>query len=316
MNRSIKSFLIINLLILLCQAGYQYELWLLKTSCEGEPSYSYKAEGNCGLSSGSKKYVKVTYEVGTGDYFVYEYSDEGCTSETAHFKIKKDELDKCISSFLSSYKFKIFFVCFPGESQVMLENNKRVKLNELKVGESISTYGGNTPSFSEVYTFLDYETDIYLDFLELHYLEESGKQGKIALTHEHLIMAKRFGEPQFVQAKEVKVGDYIFKSSHNGTVTPVIVSSVSVGKYKGAFAPATMDGTVVINDIIVSSYAAISHNVAHAAIAPLRLAYKIAPSLVSFELKGMHPYAKFLFNMLSNWVQHPYSFYAAPTLDS
>jgi hypothetical protein len=312
-----KTILIFfSLLILLCQAGYQYDLWLgISPSCTGTPYYSYKAEGDCGLTTGQSKYVKVTYEASSGDYFAYEYEDQACTKENSFRRIKKDEVNTCVATFLYAYKFQIFFICFPGEAQVTLENNERVQLNDLKVGDSIATYGGNSPSYSEVYTFIDYQKDIYLDFLELQYLEESGKQGKIALSHEHLIMAKRFGEAKFVQAKDVRVGDYIFKS-FNGTVSPVIISSIRVAKYKGALAPATMDGTVIVNDIVVSSYAAASHNVVHAVFAPLRFAYKIAPSLVSYDLNGMHPYAKFLFDGFSNWAQHPNYLYAAPTLDS
>jgi len=305
------------LLFFTINAGYQYEFWLFSDSCSGNPTYSYKSEGDCGISSNSDSssssstYVKVTYELGTGDYTVYEYNDKDCKDENRNFKIKHDDLDKCLSSFLSSYRFKLFFVCFPGRSQVLLDNLEKVQLSDLKVGQSIATNGG----FSEVYTFLDYENDIYLDFLEIHYMEENGKTGKIALSHEHLILAKRKGDAQYVLAKEIKMGDYIFKSN-NGSVTPVIVSKLSVGKYKGAIAPATMDGTAIVDDIVVSSYAGISHNVAHIIFTPLRLAYKMSPSLVSTDLNGMHPYAKVLYDTFSNWVQHPHPTFAPFSLES
>jgi len=154
-----------------------------------------------------------------------------------------------------------------------------------------------------------------LIFFEIEHVDDNGKTGKIALSFEHLILAKRKGVENYVMAKEVKVGDYIFKSN-NGSVSPVIVSSIAVKQYKGAYAPATMDGTVVVNDIVVSNYAGVSHNVAHAVFAPLRLAYKISPSLVSTEVNGMHPYAQFLYNRLSTWVQHPYNIYAPFSLES
>jgi hypothetical protein len=314
---TITSLLLLSLLFFTIQAGYQYEFWLFSDSCSGNPTYSYKSEGDCGISdksdsSSNTKYVKVTYELGTGDYTVYEYNDKDCKDENRNFKIKNNELDKCIKNLISSYKFKLFFVCFAGQSKVLLDNNEKVQLSDLEVGQSIASYGGG---FSEVYTFLDYQNDIYLDFLEIHYLEENGKTGKIALSHEHLILASRKGDAQYVLAKEVKMGDYIYKSN-NGSVIPVIVSKISVGKYKGAIAPATMDGTVIVDDIVVSSYAGISHNVAHTIFAPLRLAYKISPSLVSTDLSGMHPYAKVLYDTFSNWVQHPHPTFAPFSLES
>jgi len=306
---------LLNLFFFFIKAGYQYQFWLIGTNCPGNPTYSYSADGNCGIASGSNSYVKVTYEIGTGDYDVYEYSDQQCTQQTNNFQISNNELNTCIAYLFSSYKFQIFFVCFPGESEVLTSDNQRVQLSDLKVGQSIATYGGSNSTFSEVYTFLDYQKDIYLDFLELHYFEEDGKEGKMALSHEHLILAKRTGDAKFVQAKDVKVGDFIFKNIQ-GSITPVIVSSITIGKYKGAFAPATLDGTVIVNDIVVSSYAVISHSVAHAFMAPLRLAYYISPSLFSGEINGMHPYAKFLYDRLSNLVQQPYHIYSAHTLDS
>jgi len=313
--------LIFSCLICLIRAGYQYEYWLFSTSCSGNPFISYRAEGDCGLSTQSdaneERYVKITLELGTGDYTIYEYKDKGCTDQARQpFKIKSNELDKCISeNALSSYRFKIFFVCFPGDSNVLLSNNQNVKLTDLKVGQSVASYGGNTQSFSEVYTFLDYQKEVYLDFLELHYLEDNGKSGKMALSFEHLILAKRSGPANFVQAKDVRIGDYIFKN-FNGTVSPVIVSDITVGKYKGAIAPATMDGTVIVNDIVVSSYAVISHNVGHAVMAPLRLAYKISPSLVTSNTNGMNPYAQFFYDRFSNWITNPLSIYASHSLDS
>jgi len=313
----LSYLLFISFLIALINAGYTYQVWLLTTSCSGSPAYSYSSDGDCGQTTGSNNgYVKIVYEIGNGIYDVYQYSDAQCTSQTNSFSINQNQLNQCIASFLSSYKFQITFVCFPGESKVTTSDNRKVKLSDLKVGEHVFAYDGygNTTT-SEVFTFLDYQKDAYMDFLELHYLDENSGKGKMALSHEHLILAKRTGESHFVQAKDVKVGDYIFKN-YNGSLTPVIVDSINVKAYKGAIAPTTMEGTVIVDDIVVSSYAAISHSVAHAFIAPLRLAYRISPSLVASDYNGMHPYAQTLFNMLSHYVQHPHYLYAAPTLDS
>jgi len=217
---------------------------------------------------------------------------------------------------LGSTKYQIIVTCFPAESVVLTNDQQKLELSQLKVGQSISTGYGTK---SEVYSFLDYQLNKTVLYLELYHIAENGEEGKIAISHEHNILAQRGEKPAFVQAKDVQVGDKIFKNV-NGAHVPVTVTRVGSGFYKGAIAPATMDGTLVVNDIVVSSYAVIDHDVAHGVLAPLRWAYWMSPALVNGHADGsnygMHPYAKTLYDMFFNWVHHPYSFYASSTLES
>jgi len=164
---------------------------------------------------------------------------------------------------------------------------------------------------------LDHQPESYFDFLELNYIEDSGKIGKIALSHEHLVLARRMGgDKLFVQAKDVKVGDYIFKSTYNGTLVSVEVTSLTNARYKGAVAPATMDGTLIVDGIVTSSYAAVNHGIAHAVLAPLRWTYRLSPSLLPSHNSGLHPYTKYFYEVFYSYLQRPNAFYLAPTLDS
>jgi hypothetical protein len=278
--------------------------------------WTYKAENNdCGSTTSSNDYCKITYEVGADTYHIYIYSDSACTHKTSEYSVKREDVNKCIKqSFITSYKFQVTFVCFPGESQVQLSPTENVKLMDLKVGQSIASYGGSG-KYSEVYAFLDHQPDKSYDFLELNYIEDSGKIGKLPISHEHLVLARRMGgEKLFVQAKDVKAGDYIFKNT-NGTLVSVEVTSLTVGRYKGAIAPATMDGTLIVDGIVTSSYAAVNHDVSHAVLAPLRWAYRLSPSLLPTHNGGLHPYTKYFYEMFYKYLQRPNAFYLAPTLD-
>jgi len=217
--------------------------------------------------------------------------------------------------------FKLSLIASLLNRLFLTNDNQKIPLSQLKVGQPITSSHGAT---SEVYSFLDYQLNVTLLYLELFYMSENGAEGKIAISHEHNILAQRGEKAMFVQAKDVQVGDRIFKSV-NGEHVPVTVMKVGSGYYKGAIAPATMDGTLVVNDIVVSSYAAIDHHVAHGVLAPLRWGYWMSPALVNyhakgnngdFEFKGMHPYAKVMYEMFQHWVHQPSWFYASPTLDS
>jgi len=318
MRSSIILFLTLVILPFIIQAGYQFDIWIIVSDCSGDATIHYDSNSNdCGTATGKSAYTKQTWELGSGTYDLYVYSDQACTQQSKDYQITQANVGKCVAnsgSFINigSTKFQIIVNCFPAESMIQTSEQK-IQLSQLKVGQSITTANGGQ---SEVYSFLDYQSNVTLLYLELYYMAENGVEGKIAISHEHNILAQRGEKSAFVQAMDVQVGDKIFKSV-NGENVPVTVTKVGSGYYKGAIAPATMDGTLIVNDIVVSSYAAINHDVAHSALAPLRWAYWMSPKLVNSHAgSGMHPYAKALYGMFSNWVHHPSSFYATPTLDS
>jgi hypothetical protein len=310
----------------LSQAGFQYDLWNANTQCSGDPGYTLKAdEAACAKSSGSNGdyFYKISYEVGVKIYHIYQYSDDQCTKQTAEAKVNQDDLNKCLplATFgpfsVGSYKLQIWVVCFPEDSTVLTEEGKHVKLIDLKVGQKIATYkqGSDKIHYSEVYTFMDFDTSINLEYLNIRYLNEKDVEGFITMSHDHMILAKRYGSEKFVRARDVTVGDTIFMNQ-NGTIVSVLVSGVESKFSKGALAPATFEGTAIINNVVTSNYAIVDHDISHAVFAPLRWAYKLSPSLINYEFTGMNPYAKKLTNFFTNWVAHPPHLIAAATLES
>jgi len=309
-----KTIFFFTLIFLLTNASLQISYWSRSATCSGTAYYTDQYYGKC-ISPYPNTFVILSQDLFTSVYHLYYYGDFLCLGLTNTITFPQNyQVGACFTVQNTSYNIQNYF-CFPGDSQMMLPSQEKVPLSEIKVGQSVAAYEGNDVMFSEVYTFLYDQKDIYYNFREIHYLEEDGKEGKIALSDEHLILAKRTGDSKYVQAKDVMVGDYIFKSYH-GMIAPVIVNAVTFGSYKGAFAPATMAGTLIVDDIVVSSYAIVSHDVAHAMMSPLRLGYKMSPSLISSDFSGLHPYGKTLYDMFPNWVNHPHHSYAAHTLDS
>ena len=152
--------------------------------------------------------------------------------------------------------------------------------------------------FSEVVMFADYNPEMPH---ALHVLIETEKPAKhITLTPSHLIFASNSTGTQLhsKHAGSVLPGDFLLVSADGGLV-PSEVKRISLVKRTGLVAPVTMEGNVIVDDVLSSCYAMISdHEIAHMAFGPLRLVHNYAPSLWNtggFHVqKGLHWYPEFL----------------------
>jgi len=73
-----------------------------------------------------------------------------------------------------------------------------------------------------------------------------------------------------------QIGDFL--EAGDGSLDEVV--DVRTSKGRGVFAPLTAEGTVVVNDVVVSCYAVVhSHSLAHMVYAPLRIAHNLQLSL-------------------------------------
>ena len=100
-----------------------------------------------------------------------------------------------------------------------------------------------------------------------------------------------------VFASNIKTGDYIFVLSSNMSMVPERVDTVTSVSMRGAYAPLTAEGTIVVNNVATSCYAVIeNHNLAHTAFAPLRYLYSWLPGifLPPTEQQGHHWYTLLL----------------------
>jgi len=176
-------------------------------------------------------------------------------------------------------------------------------LDQLKIGQKVASYkkGSSTPVYSEVYSFMDFDPNVSVQYLKIEYYGESISNSSITMSKDHLILAKRNGVERFVFAKEIEVGDTIFQN-RKGSIVPVVVVSVAQKISKGVYAPATMEGTLLVDGIVASSYANVDHDISHAVLAPLRWAYWLSPSLVKSDANGLHPYTRTFYNIFSNYL--------------
>ena len=162
--------------------------------------------------------------------------------------------------------------CFPSDSRVKISTGETILMSELRVGDSIQAV--NTAGelvYSEVLLFLDRDPEQVRTFLNLE--TESGSV--LTLTSSHLVhVSTSCTELSCFQATfagSVEPGHFILVSENS--LHPEKVVKVSVSRLKGVYAPLTYTGTLVVENIVASSYAIIDNqSIAHASFAPVRWA--------------------------------------------
>lgn len=184
--------------------------------------------------------------------------------------------------------------CFPSSSKVELKSGKKIAMNEIAIGDLVKTYSKDGEVlFSPVVTFLDQMPNYRGDFYSITTIFNV----QVTLSEAHLLfttcpLSDGRLTNHSTHASRVRPGDYILVNTRWGLI-PMMVESVSVAERKGAFAPVTQEGTMVVDGIWVSCYADIAdHNLADSLMTPLKRFYSLAPHVLGTGGKYVHGYLK------------------------
>lgn len=154
--------------------------------------------------------------------------------------------------------------CFPSSAIVELASGERVRISQLRIGDSVRV---SKDAFSDVFLF-SHRTDTVSapSYVEL---DMEGVNTTLRLTAGHLLGVK---EGAVVAAENLKKGDRV-ESAEFGWVR---VSEVREVWDRGLFNPHTLDGNIVVNGIIVSTYTkAVPRVIASMLLEPLRILYEL-----------------------------------------
>lgn len=189
--------------------------------------------------------------------------------------------------------------CFPGDAQVSLIDGQTKRVSEVRPGDQVlasSTADGSGPlTYSPVLSFLDRQPNITKTF----YIIRTNNGASITLTAAHLIYVTDCAFKTWenatlrtVFASHVKPGQCIVTSQEKNALA--VVTSVEEQQSYGLYAPLTQHGTIVVNGVLASCYAAINRpQLAHWVLAPLRLVYSILPPPQA-QSEGVHWYPQVL----------------------
>lgn len=177
---------------------------------------------------------------------------------------------------------------------------------------------GNTV-YSDFIAFLDRDAKVRRTFLVL---ETSQPNVTLRLTPAHLVFIRDDSAASGMEAKfasSVKPGQEVFVWEELGRLRRARVQRVYAVEDRGSYAPLTAHGTIVVDAMLASCYAAVEEQRwAHWAFAPLRLSHALTEtsfwrwivpdSNVTSHRDGIHWYPKMLLR-IGTWLLDQDSFH-------
>lgn len=169
-------------------------------------------------------------------------------------------------------------LCFPAGATIMTPQGAK-RMEHLKVGDTVRvvTTEGQL-AWSQVCGWAHREPNATATYLRL-----TTSHRQLIVSADHLVATVAGANISFVPAKEIKVGHSTLLECDNtpqGTagVWGNRVTGVDAVHAQGVFAPLTLTGTVVVDGVAASCYAATkSHTLAHAAMKPVRAGWRHNP---------------------------------------
>ncbi|XP_046903203.1 indian hedgehog B protein-like [Hypomesus transpacificus] len=179
--------------------------------------------------------------------------------------------------------------CFPGAALVSLEGGARKEVRQLRPGDRVlassGADGGGPLVYSRFLTFLDGEAAAR----KLYYAIGTASGAVLRLTAAHLLFVARgncsgvaAGALRTVYASDVRPGHCVLTTEGGveagveagAEARPSAVTWVELREESGAYAPLTQHGSLVVDGVLASCYAAVDQpRLAHWALGPLRLLY-------------------------------------------
>lgn len=166
--------------------------------------------------------------------------------------------------------------CFPADATVELEDGTVVTMDKLRIGDRVRVSGG---AFSTVFMFTHKDT---AEDAAYRYVSVSTASGvSLTLTPGHYLQ-RADGALFAASALRANVDSLLLA---DGTEDLVVAVSETVAVGRGLYNPQTMEGTIVVNGVVASTYTTAVHpEVAHILLAPFRAAYgKLGLLTTAFE---------------------------------
>jgi hypothetical protein len=161
--------------------------------------------------------------------------------------------------------------CFPGSAMVELESGASKRMDAVSIGDRVAVGSGR---FSDVFMFT-HRDPLVVDrsFVTL----TTGSGNTLTLTSGHYVPIDR--QNRLVAAREVRPGDTVFL--RNGTTSVVV--TIGVATLPGLFNPQTLDGRIVVDGVVSSTYTmAVEPVLAHdVLLVPVRWLYGWMPLSLS-----------------------------------
>ena len=168
--------------------------------------------------------------------------------------------------------------CYPGSAIFVDKHGRRRKMASLQIGEEVQVVNNNEIRTEPVITFIHRQPEVVEEFLKITTM----KNNVLKITEDHLLFVEKMGQAAAIPARDAKVGDTVYvRGKHN--VEKDEVRSISIVYEKGAYAPVTLVGTILVNEVHTSCYFdVLSHEWSHRAMGVARAVHYVSPWMLQW----------------------------------
>ncbi|XP_022796876.1 uncharacterized protein LOC111335267 isoform X2 [Stylophora pistillata] len=166
--------------------------------------------------------------------------------------------------------------CYPGSATIIGVKGRLRRIESLQIGDEVEILTNKGIQLEPVITFIHRQPQVVEEFLKIVTVKEK----ILLITADHLLFVEVMGQATAIPARNVKIRDTVYVRGSHGSEKDS-VRSISTVYEKGAYAPVTLSGTILVNDVHTSCYFdVLSHEWSHRAMGIARTVHYVSPSLV------------------------------------
>ena len=168
--------------------------------------------------------------------------------------------------------------CFPGSAMFIDKHGRQRDMSSMCVDDEVQVIANNKVRFEPVITFIHRQPEVLQEFLQI----TTEKNNILKITEDHLLFAERTDKATAIPARDVKVGDTLYVRAVY-SVEKDVVLSISKVYEEGVYAPVTISGTILVNNVHTSCYFdVLSHEWSHRAMGVARAVYYVSPWILQW----------------------------------
>ena len=168
--------------------------------------------------------------------------------------------------------------CFPGSAMFIDKHGQQRNLSSMHIDDEVQVIANNEMRFEPVITFIHRQPEVMQEFLQIN----TERNNILKITEDHLLFVEKIGKAKAIPARDVKVGDTLYvRASHS--VEKDAVLSISKVYDEGVYAPVTLSGTILVNNVHTSCYFdVLSHEWSHRAMGVARAVHYVSPWILQW----------------------------------
>ena len=180
---------------------------------------------------------------------------------------------------MQQYPKSLLGGCFPASATFVDKRGRERSMDSLQIGEEVQVLTEKGIGLEPVITFIHRRQNVMQKFLKI-----TTKHDKtLKITEDHLLFVEREGQAVAIPARDVDIENTVYVRGDQGAMEKDAVDSISFIIEKGVYAPVTLSGTLLVNDVHTSCFFdVLSHEWSNRAMGVARAVYHVSPCMLQW----------------------------------